>query len=241
MSFVTPGTTPFPVSIPAQSEPRNPAEQRSAPVNTAWQQWAQQVNTAQIAQDLQRVNNYGGGELLSLLGPRAAAVSPWLAPGYVGLDVYNQAKQVYAANAELERQERIKKTVIKAGDLALVHGIASIGLPLLLTKQVNRLVRHLVNKPSVPPILVRHAKWVSVGAMLALMVALSKPIQILTNFVLNWTYRPLLERKRREEVRKLIQEQRERQLQWLQAQSLWNARRNTSASGVTAQSSRYGR
>jgi hypothetical protein len=58
--------------------------------------------------------------------------------------------------------------------------------------------------------------------MFGLMLVLAKPIQKFTNFVLNWTYRPLLEKKRREEVQKIWQKQLDRQMQWFQTQPLMN-------------------
>ena len=223
---------------PYFSGPEQQRQQQTPATPLTWQQWAssmqavpqvlgQYADTNQIAQDLQKINAYGGGELLSLLGPRAAAIAPWLGPGYIGLDVYNQARKIYEANAELERQQRIRETAIKTGDIALAHGLATLGIPLLLTRQVNRLVHHFTDKPKTPALFARHPRWVTTFAMLGLMLVLAKPIQMVTNFVLNWTYRPLLEKKRREEVQKILQKQLERQTQWLQMQSLLNSRRNT--------------
>jgi hypothetical protein len=196
----------------------------------------QHANTAQMQQDLRYVNSYGGGELLTLLGPRTAAVAPWLGPGYIGLDVYNQAKNAYLANSDMERQQRIRETAVKTGDVAMVHGLASIGIPLLVTKQVSRVVHYFLDKPAAPALLARHPKLVVSAVMFGLMLVLAKPIQKLTNFVLNWTYRPLLEKKRREEVQKIWQKQLDREMQWFQAQALANRWRNPLVGTVNRQS-----
>jgi hypothetical protein len=229
-----------------QTDPStNPTSPQTAAL--PWQNWVQPLqavpqvlqqhaNPNQIAQDLRVMNAYGGGEILSLL-PGTVAVSSVLGPSYIGLDVYNQARQAYLSNANLEQQQRIKETAIKTGDVALVHGLASVGIPLLLAKQVSRRVHQLLDKPKTPPLLARHPKIIVSAAMFGLMLVLAKPIQLFTNFVLDWTYRPLLERKRREEVRKIWQIQMDRQLQWFQTQSLLNRWRNPTASAPVNTSS----
>lgn len=171
-----------------------------------------------MAQGLNTLNTYGGEELLPLLAPRAAAVAPWLTPGYVGMDVFNQARKTYAESADLSRNERLQKTVIQTGDMAAFHLLGTIGLPLLLVKPINKAVHHLLAKPGTPVLLSKHPNWVSTGVVLASMVALSKPIRALTEFILDWTYRPMLEKKRREEVQQLWQAQMNQQLQRFQTQ-----------------------
>ncbi|HEY9745988.1 MAG TPA: hypothetical protein V6C99_07205 [Oculatellaceae cyanobacterium] len=199
-----------------------PLQNLAQPLQNMPQVLSSYANIDKVTQNLGTINTYGGDELLALLGPRAASVAPLLTPGYIGLDVFNKARQSYLANEELPRRERIKRTAIKTGDVLLMHTLASVGIPLLLTRRINRLVKHLLAKPKVPEILVKNPKWVTGGAVLVTMIVLSKPIRFVTDFVLDWTYRPLLERKRRKEVQKILQTQWDRQLQFFQGQKLFN-------------------
>lgn len=165
---------------------------------------AQYMNLNTVAHDLHAVHYYGE-ELLPVLLPNASMMGTLLAPCYAGLDIYNKTRKTYRDNAKLSRHERLKKTVITAGDVTMLHLIATLGLPLLLSKKIHHRVHHfLEHHPKAPGLLKIHPKLTTATVVLSAMLALSKPIHHLTERLLDWTYYPLVDKKRRKEAEKAL-------------------------------------
>ena len=240
--FAVPSTSPIQQSLPTESSENaasNPArgyrglsnawQLLYSPIQNAPQVLGQQIQMDNMVQDLNMVQHYGG-ELVPLLLPQVAPLSTIFAPGYAGLEVFNQAQKTDEENADLSRQDRIKKTAIRTGDVALFHLLATIGLPLLLTRRIHHFVHRQLEKPVAPERLKRHQRWVTGIVILSSVLLFSKPITRLTDFILNWTYRPLLDKKRRAEALEILKKQRNAQLDFLRLQSFMNMQHITAMS-----------
>lgn len=131
------------------------------------------------------VNDFGG-ELIGLAVPEVAIYTRILSPGYNSLQVANTARQSYKQSGD------IKQTLLETIDTALFEGIASVGIPLLVSNQARKFFKAKLLTVKKPTWAAPHAGKLSVLLAAGLVAALTKPVNSLVGFLLNRYYRPWL-------------------------------------------------
>jgi hypothetical protein len=110
---------------------------------------------------------------------------------------YKSLATEYQNTKELPIQERSKKLATKAGDVMLFTLLGTFALPALLATSVNRWVEN--NRTRMPAVMARNPKIVTAAALGMIGAVVAKPVNALVNWVMDWTYRPIVEEKRRKE------------------------------------------
>jgi hypothetical protein len=198
---------PLPLQ-PTQSDKNNPntvgqymSTQASQP-HYAWRNTISTIPTSQIINQLNYAQMYGG-EALPVLVPRLASATPIISGAFAGYTAYDSFRREYNDTKDLPPKTRYQKLAAKLGDLTLFHLFASLIIPGLMAKKVNQWVNNILKKPHVPPFIARHPKWVTAAALFLTAAVISKPVNKTVNFILDWTYRPLVEKRKREKWLKL--------------------------------------
>jgi hypothetical protein len=155
-----------------------------------------------------------GGDILPALEP----LSPIISAGYVGQNAYQTFQTTYNSNKDLSPRERWKTTTVKTADVTLLQMLSTFLIPLFLFKKMNPWIEKPLKKAMakfpklkkflehrwIPSMLKgeKAASAITATVLTALTTILNKPINALANDILDWTYRPLVEKHRREKIRK---------------------------------------
>jgi hypothetical protein len=131
------------------------------------------------------VNDFGG-ELVGLAFPEVAVYTRLLSPGYNGLQVVHTARDSYKQSGS------IKQTLLETSDAALFQGIASVGLPLLISNKTRKYFKARLEKAKRPAWAAPHAGKLAVLLSAGLVAAMTVPVNALVGSLLNRYYRPLL-------------------------------------------------
>jgi hypothetical protein len=186
-------------------EPTNqgiPAQQATQPYYYAWRNT---LSTIPADRYLNYAQQYGG-DVLPVLAPRLASATPIISGAFAGYNAYSAVRSEYDSTKDLPPRTRYQKLAAKIGDLTLFHLLANLVIPGLMAKKVNQWIEKALTSPKVPAVITRHPKWVTILALTMLTAVISKPVNKLVNFVLDWTYRPLVEKRKREKWQKLYNE-----------------------------------
>lgn len=168
------------------------------------------VSTTQILQGLQ-----ASEELIPIVAPQLSHFTPLISIGYAGRDIYSTFNHAYKKTEKLPLEQRIKKIAADTGDVTLFHLFSTFLIPLLLAKKVgNWLMPKVKNNPRLPNAMAKHPEIITAGALTVIAVALMNPVNTLVDFLMDHTYRPLVEKRKRDKLRK------EQEKLWSQYQQL---------------------
>lgn len=187
--------TPSPANLGVSS-------QAAAPYYYAWRNRLSTIPTDHIIQNLNYAQQYGG-EVLPVIAPRLASATPIISGAFAGYAAYDTFRREYNSTKDLPPKTRYQKLAAKAGDITLFHLFANLVIPGLLARKTNAWIKEGLKNPRVPGFIARHPKWVTALALTLLTAVISKPVNKLVNFILDWTYRPLVEKRKREKWQKL--------------------------------------
>jgi hypothetical protein len=126
-----------------------------------------------------------GGSLAGLAIPEIAQYSDILSPGYAGLRVLNTARETYKNSGG-----SVKETLIETSNATLFHAIASIGLPLYISRFSNKHFQNLYKEIKKPAWVAKQVKTLSFLSSAVVMIILAKPINDSVSYLLNRYYRP---------------------------------------------------
>jgi hypothetical protein len=162
------------------------------------------VSANQVLQGIQ-----AGEEFLPIVAPQLAHVTPLITVGYAGKDIYSTFRQAYKKTEDLPPAERVKKIAVQMGDVTLFHLLATFLIPLLLAKKAANWVKPTIqNTPYLPKVITQHKYGpfiITAAVLTALAIFLARPVNKAVDSFLEVTYRPLVEKRKRE---KLLKEQK---------------------------------
>jgi hypothetical protein len=163
------------------------------------------ISSDQVWQGLQV-----GEELIPVVAPSLSHVTPLISVGYAGKDIYYTFTNAYKKTEDLPPGKRLQKIAAETGDITLFHLFSTFLIPLLLYKRVKNWIEPKIqDNPRLPALISRskHGPVLVTGAILTLIgLATSKPVNKGVDALLDVTYRPLVEKRKRE---KLIKQQKE--------------------------------
>lgn len=139
---------------------------------------------------------------------------------------YRSLATEYQNTRELPIQERSKKLATKAGDVVLFTLLGTFALPALMATRVNRWVEKNLTHPRVPAAMARNPKVMTAVALGVIGALAAKPMNALVNLIMDWTYRPIVEEKRRKEFLQAQADLKKKALDCQQKAVAYQASRN---------------
>lgn len=213
------GAMPQPAPAQAVNSPAAQAEQRRQ--QAYWQQFNPMLVLPHISADQVIRGLQAGEELIPAMAPQLSHVTPLISVSYAGKDIYSRYNQVYKKTEGLPTAKRVRKIAAEMGDVVLFHLFSTFLIPLLLVNKVGKWVKEKVVKhPRMPARIATHPKLVTAAILTVIALATNKPVSTATNAFLDLTYRPLVEKRKRE---KLIKQQQELWKQYLRLKSQFPA------------------
>lgn len=179
--------------------PQN-SQQRQTQQDNHWHptQMLPHISTNQIWQGLQ-----AGEELIPVMAPQLAHFTPLISIGYAGRDIYSTFRHAYNKTEKLPLEARIRKIAADTGDVTLFHLFSTFLIPLLLAKKLGGwLMPRIENNPRLPEKIATHPKLATAGVLTVIAVALMNPVNAVVDFILDHSYRPLVEKRKRDKLRK---------------------------------------
>jgi hypothetical protein len=134
-----------------------------------------------------------------------AGYMPVAGYAYAGQDIVRSAQSTYYKNQDASTRERVKKTAEVVADKTIYHLIGTIFLPLFISHQilsppVEKLIALIPDKSRFAKMKTYH-HFVKFSVFMLAAIMLHTPIDWVTDKILEYAYRPLLDKKKREDLK----------------------------------------
>lgn len=192
------GTGAFPSPSTQQSQQNNGRPGNNGSPQSQSSHLLPHISTNQILQGLQ-----ASEEIIPVVAPQLSHVTPLISIGYAGRDIYSTFQHAYKKTERLPIQERVKKIAADTGDVTLFHLLSTFLIPLLLAKKVGGWLNPRVkDNPKLPKFMSRNPRLVTAAVLTGIAIALMNPMNTVVDFLLDHTYRPLVEKRKRDKLRR---------------------------------------